>query len=186
MRQRMGRITTVVWLAGVLVTVPSRGQERQPQAVTQPGTTWSDEKILDTVHAVSMGPRLKAGQWPSGARVAVLLTFDDDTQAPLLRDGTTEPTALSAADYGAETGTPRLLETLDRHKVPATFFVTGVDSLIHPELVPSLLKSGRNEIGIHGWIHEYPPGLDSAAEEERLLDKAIARISSLTGKKPAG
>jgi peptidoglycan-N-acetylglucosamine deacetylase len=186
MRQRMGRITTVVWLAGVLVSVPSRGQEKQPQAVTQPGTTWSDEKILDTVHAVSMGPRLKAGQWPSGARVAVLLTFDDDTQAPLLRDGTTEPTALSAADYGAETGTPRLLEILERHKVPATFFVTGVDSLIHPELVPSLLKSGRNEIGIHGWIHEYPPGLDSAAEEERLLDKAIARISSLTGKKPAG
>jgi len=50
----------------------------------------------------------------------------------------------------------------------------------------SILKSGRNEVGIHGWIHEYPPGLDSAAEEERLLDKAIARISSLTGKKPAG
>jgi peptidoglycan/xylan/chitin deacetylase (PgdA/CDA1 family) len=49
-----------------------------------------------------------------------------------------------------------------------------------------LLKSGRNEIGIHGWIHEYPPGLDSSAEEERLLDKAIARIQSLTGKKPAG
>jgi peptidoglycan/xylan/chitin deacetylase (PgdA/CDA1 family) len=115
-----------------------------------------------------------------------MLTFDDDTQAPLLRDGTTEATALSAPDYGAQTGTPRLLEILDRHKVPATFFVTGVDSLIHPELVPSLLKSGRNEIGIHGWIHEYPPGLDSEAEEERLLDKAIARISSLTGKKPAG
>jgi peptidoglycan/xylan/chitin deacetylase (PgdA/CDA1 family) len=115
-----------------------------------------------------------------------MLTFDDDTQAPLLRDGTTEATALSAPDYGAQTGTPRLLEILDRHKVPATFFVTGVDSLIHPELVPSLLKSGRNEIGIHGWIHEYPPGLDSAAEEERLLDKAIARIQSLTGKKPAG
>jgi peptidoglycan/xylan/chitin deacetylase (PgdA/CDA1 family) len=133
-----------------------------------------------------MGPTLLPKVWPNHARVAVLITFDDDTQAPLLRDGTTEPTALSASDYGAQTGTPRLLEILDRHKIPATFFVTGVDSLIHPELVPSLLKSGRNEIGIHGWIHEYPPGLDSEAEEERLLDKAIARISSLTGKKPAG
>jgi len=166
--------------------LPAQQPTRNSQAATQPGTYWSDEKLLETVNAVAMGPRLLPKAWPEGARVAVLLTFDDDTQAPLLRDGTTEPTALSASDYGAKTGTPRLLEILDRHKVPATFFVTGVDSLIHPELVPLLLKSGRNEIGIHGWVHEYPPGLDSEAEEERLLDKAIARISSLTGKKPAG
>jgi peptidoglycan-N-acetylglucosamine deacetylase len=159
---------------------------RPSQATSQPGTYWSDQKILDTVNAVAMGPKLLPKSWPNGARVAVMLTFDDDTQSFLMRDGTTEATALSAPDYGAQTGTPRLLEILDRHQVPATFFVTGVDSLIHPELVASLLKSGRNEIGIHGWIHEYPPGLDSEAEEERLLDKAIARIGSLTGKKPAG
>ena len=159
---------------------------RPSQATSQPGTFWSDQKILDTVNAVAMGPKLLPETWPNGARVAVMLTFDDDTQSFLLRDGTTEATALSAPDYGAQTGTPRLLEILDRHQVPATFFVTGVDSLIHPELVASLLKSGRNEIGIHGWIHEYPPGLDSEEEEERLLDKAIARIRSITGKKPAG
>lgn len=162
------------------------GANHPKQAVSQPGTFWDDQKLLDTVHAVAMGPKLKPKSWPNGARVAVMLTFDDDTQSFLLRDGNTEATALSAPDYGAQTGTPRLLEMLDRHKVPATFFVTGVDSLIHPEMVPSMLKSGRNEIGIHGWIHEYPPGLDSEAEEERLLDKAIARIMLLTGKKPAG
>jgi peptidoglycan-N-acetylglucosamine deacetylase len=156
------------------------------QAVSQPGTFWPDQKLLDTVNTVAMGQKLLPKSWPNGARVAVMLTFDDDTQSYQMRDGITEPTALSATDYGAQTGTPRLLEILDRHKVPATFFVTGVDSLIHPEMVPSMLKSGRNEIGVHGWIHEYPPGLDSEAEEERLLDKAIARISSLTGKKPAG
>jgi peptidoglycan/xylan/chitin deacetylase (PgdA/CDA1 family) len=180
------RIVPVFLLLSATGLAAQQGAPRPSQAKSQPGTYWSDEKIEDTVNAVSMGEKLLPKSWPNGARVAVLLTFDDDTQAPLLRDGTTEPTALSASDYGAQTGTPRLLEILDRHQVPATFFVTGVDSLIHPELIPSLLKSGRNEIGIHGWIHEYPPGLDSAAEEERLLDKAIARISSLTGKKPAG
>lgn len=185
MRLMLERAWTLC-VACLLISLSLWSQEKRPQSVTQPGTYWSDEKILSTVNAVAMGPKLLPKGWPNGARVAVLLTFDDDTQAPLLRDGTTEPTALSAADYGAQTGTPRLLEVLDRHNVPATFFVTGVDSLIHPELVPSILKSGRNEIGIHGWVHEYPPGLDSAAEEERLLDKAIARISSLTGKKPAG
>jgi peptidoglycan/xylan/chitin deacetylase (PgdA/CDA1 family) len=160
--------------------------QKQTQAESQPGTFWSDQKLLETINAVSMGEKLQPKAWPEGARVAVLLTFDDDTQSYPLRDGVTEPTALSGYDYGAQTGTPRLLEILDRHHVPATFFVTGVDSLIHPELVPSLIKSGRNEIGIHGWIHEYPPGLDSEAEEERLLDKAITRIQSLTGKKPLG
>jgi len=172
-------------LTALLCSLPL-GAQQKPQSVTQPGTYWSDQKILETVGAVSMGEPLLPKAWPKNARVAVLLTFDDDTQSFLLRDGVTEPTALSAPDYGAKTGTPRLLEILERHKVPATFFVTGVDSLIHPELLPSLLKSGRNEIGIHGWIHEYPPGLDSEAEEERLLDKAIDRIRSLTGKKPAG
>lgn len=172
----------------LMVAVGAHAQRRADRSQTgsQPGTLWSDEKLLSTVNAVSMGPALLPKTWPNGARVAVVMSFDDDTQAPLLRDGTTEPTALSASDYGAQTGTPRLLQILDRHKIPATFFVTGVDSLIHPELVPSILKSGRNEIGIHGWIHEYPPGLDSEAEEERLLDKAIARIQSLTGKPPVG
>jgi peptidoglycan-N-acetylglucosamine deacetylase len=179
-------IVGVVALAASLHAGAQQSGGKQPQAQSQPGTYWTDDKLLATVNAVAMGPKLKPASWPHGARVAVLLTFDDDTQAPLLRDGTTEPTALSASDYGAQTGTPRLLEILDRHKVPATFFVTGVDSLIHPEMVPSILKSGRNEIGIHGWIHEYTPGLDSEAEEERLLDKAIARIRSLAGKQPAG
>ena len=177
--------------AAVVLTCTERApsfaqQAKSSQATQQPGTFWSDDKLLSITGAVSMGRRLSPQAWPHGARVAVVISFDDDTQAPMLRDGTTEPTALSAGDYGAQTGTPRVLEVLNRHKIPATFFVTGVDSLIHPELVPSLLRSGRNEIGIHGWIHEYPPGLDSEAEEERLLDKAIARITLLTGKKPAG
>ncbi len=174
-----------VWF-GFALQLAAQSTPAQGQAASQPGTYWSDQKLLDTVNAVAMGPVLLPKAWPNHARVAVALTFDDDTQSYMLRDGTTEPTQLSGADYGAQTGTPRLLEVLERHHVPATFFVTGVDSLIHPGLVASLMKNGRNEIGIHGWTHEYPPGLDSEAEEERLLDKAIARITSLTGKKPRG
>ena len=184
-RKDLMRLAILVACSLAVANLTAHGQ-KQSQVESQPGTFWSDQKLLDTINAVSMGEKLQPKAWPKGARVAVLLTFDDDTQSFPLRDGVTEPTALSGYDYGAKTGTPRLLEILERHKVPATFFVTGVDSLIHPELVPLLLKSGRNEIGIHGWIHEYPPGLDSEAEEERLLDKAIDRIQSLTGKKPAG
>jgi peptidoglycan-N-acetylglucosamine deacetylase len=48
------------------------------------------------------------------------------------------------------------------------------------------LKSGRNEIGVHGWIHEFPPGLGSEAEEDRLLEQAMAYLTKVTEKRPVG
>jgi peptidoglycan/xylan/chitin deacetylase (PgdA/CDA1 family) len=115
----------------------------------------------------------------------VCLSFDTDTEAPLLRDGTTSPTSLSASDYGAQSGMPRILAMLDKHQIPATFFMTAVDAMLHPEMVAAVQKSGRHEIGVHGWIHELTTRL-TEAEEERLLDQAIAYLTKATGKKPLG
>ena len=151
----------------------------------QPGTKWSGQQLRDTVDLARVGRKLTPKSWPNGARVAVCLSFDDDTEAPLLRDGTTSPTSLSASDFGAESGTPRILKMLDRYEIPATFFVTGVDAMLHPEMLQAILKSGRNEVGVHGWIHEFPPRL-AEGEEERLLDKAIDYLTNATGKKPVG
>jgi len=151
----------------------------------QPGTKWSDEELRRTVAAVRVGRKLTPKAWPNGARVAVCLSFDDDTEAPLLRDGTTSPTTLSASDFGAESGTARVLSMLDHYQVPATFFVTGVDALLHPEMLAAIQKSGRHEIGVHGWVHEFPPRL-AEGEEERLLDKAIDYLTKATGKRPVG
>jgi peptidoglycan-N-acetylglucosamine deacetylase len=80
---------------------------------------------------------------------------------------------------------PRILSLLDRHQIPATFFVTGVDAMLHPEMVAAILKSGRHEIGVHGWIHEFTPRLPEG-EEERLLDRAIDYLTKVTGKRPVG
>ena len=132
-----------------------------------------------------VGRKLTPKQWPNGARVAVCLSFDDDTEAPLLRDGTTSATTLSASDFGAESGTPRILAMLDHYQVPATFFVTGVDAMLHPDMLAAILKSGKHEVGIHGWIHEFPPRL-ADGEEERLLDKAIEYLTAAAGKRPVG
>src|SRR5436190_5148579 len=151
----------------------------------QPGTKWSDEQIREAVALARTGQKLTPKAWPNGARVAVCLSFDDDTEAPLLRDGTTSPTTLSASDFGAETGTGRILAMLDRYQIPATFFVTGVDALLHPEMLAAIQKSGRHEIGVHGWIHEFPPRL-ADGEEERLLGKAIDYLTKATGKRPVG
>ena len=151
----------------------------------QPGTKWSDDQLRQTVDVARVGRRLTPKSWPNGARVAVCLSFDTDAEAPLLRDGTTSPTTLSASDFGAEIGTHRILEMLDRYQVPATFFVTGVDAMLHPDMLAEILKSGRHEVGVHGWIHEFPPRL-AEGEEERLLDRAIAYLTKTTGKRPVG
>ena len=52
-------------------------------------------------------------------------------------------------------------------------------------MVAAILKNGKNEVGVHGWIHEFPPRL-AEGEEERLLDRAIAYLTKATGKRPAG
>jgi peptidoglycan-N-acetylglucosamine deacetylase len=158
----------------------------QQQGSGQPGTTWTDEQLRQAVATARVGKKLTPKSWPKHSKVAVCLSFDDDTEAPLLRDGTTSATTLSAADFGAESGTPRILKILDHYQVPATFFVTGVDAMLHPDMLALIQKSGRNEIGIHGWIHEFPPRLSSEAEEERLLDKAIDYMTKATGKRPVG
>ena len=155
------------------------------QGGNQPGTKWSDEQLRQTVDLARVGRKLTPKSWPNGARVAVCLSFDDDTEAPLLRDGTTSPTTLSASDFGAESGTQRILKMLDQYQIPSTFFVTGVDAMLHPEMLAAILKSGRNEVGVHGWIHEFPPRLGDG-EEERLLDQAIAYLTKATGKRPVG
>lgn len=158
-------------------------QNAAPQA--QPGAKWTDQQLRETVGQARLGRKLTPKSWPNRARVAVWLSFDDDTEAPLLRDGTTSATSLSAADFGAESGTARILAMLDHYEAPATFFVAGVDALLHPEMLAAILKSGRNEVGVHGWIHEFPPRL-AEGEEERLLDKAIEYLTKATGKRPVG
>jgi peptidoglycan/xylan/chitin deacetylase (PgdA/CDA1 family) len=109
-----------------------------------------------------------------------------DNESYLLARGEKSPTTLSAADFGAETGLARILELLDRHQVPASFFIPAVSALLHPEMIPAILKRGRHEIGVHGWIHEFLPGVESAAEEERLLNQAIDYLTKAAGKRPVG
>src|ERR1039458_9634688 len=89
------------------------------QGGNQPGTKWTEEQLRQTVDLARVGKKLTPKSWPGGARVAVCLSFDDDTEAPLPRDGTTSPTTLSASDFGAESGTPRILKMLDQYQVPA-------------------------------------------------------------------
>jgi peptidoglycan/xylan/chitin deacetylase (PgdA/CDA1 family) len=172
-------------LATALGVVALADVRAQPQGPVQPGTKWTEEQLRQAVELARVGRKLTPKSWPDNARVAVCLSFDTDTEAPLLRDGTISATTLSASDFGAESGTPRILKMLDHHQVPATFFMTAVDAMLHPDMLAAILKSGRHEVGVHGWIHEFTPRLGDG-EEERLLDQAIDYLTKATGKRPVG
>lgn len=152
----------------------------------QPGTKWTEDQLRAAVAPARAGKKLTPKTWPNNARVAVCLSFDVDNESYLLAAGQTSPTTLSAADFGAQEGLPRILALLDKHNVPATFFIPAVSALLHPEMIPAIQKSGRHEIGVHGWIHESPPAINNAAEEERLLNQAIEYLTKASGKRPVG
>jgi peptidoglycan-N-acetylglucosamine deacetylase len=163
-------------------------QVRQPARgdAVQPGTKWTEDQLRQAVAAARVGRKLTPRAWPNNARVAVCLSFDVDNESYLLAAGETSPTTLSAADFGAQAGLSRILQLLDRYQIPASFFIPAVSSILHPEMIPAILTSGRHEIGVHGWIHESLPAIDDAAEEERLMNLAIEYLTKAAGKRPVG
>ena len=147
-------------------------------------TDSSPEQIRQAVATATMGKKLTPKVWPNGARVAVCLSFDVDNE--FLQRANPLPVPLSVGEYGATTGLPRILDLLDRRQVPATFFIPAMTLMLHPEIAPSILQRRRHEIGVHGWIHEFWPGIADAAEEQRLLTRSIEYLTKVTGKRPVG
>ena len=144
----------------------------------------TEQQIRQAVGTARMGKKLTPKVWPNGARVAVCLSFDVDNE--LLQRGNPLPVPLSVGEYGATTGLPRILDLLDRHQVPATFFIPAMTLMLHPEIAPAILDRHRHEIGVHGWIHEFWPNFRDAAEEQRLLTQSIEYLTKATGRRPVG
>jgi peptidoglycan-N-acetylglucosamine deacetylase len=158
---------------------------QQPAAAVNPITVDStEEQIRQAVGTARMGRKLTPTNWPNGARVAVCLSFDVDNE--LLQRANPLPVPLSVGEYGATTSIPRILDLLDRHQVPATFFIPAMGTILHPEMVPAIVARRRHEIGVHGWIHEFWPGIGDAAKEQRLLTQTIEYLTKAAGKRPVG
>jgi peptidoglycan/xylan/chitin deacetylase (PgdA/CDA1 family) len=151
-----------------------------------PGVTKSLDELRAEMFHVGAGRRLRPASWPGGHRVAVALSFDVDNATVPLSQGNLDYEVLSRGEYGAVDGLPRILRLLDRHAVPASFFIPAVSALLHPQMVPSILERKAHEIGVHGWIHERLPVLNDAAAEQRLLHQSIETLTKLTGRRPVG
>ncbi len=145
---------------------------------------WPEERWRQAVHKVRAGRSLKPALWPNGAQVAVALSFDVDQETLTLRDGKTSPALLAQGEYGSRAGLPRILTLLERFGIPASFYISGVSALLHPDDVRRIAAAGH-EVGLHGWIHERNSNLDEADERELTL-RAMAVLEKLAGAPPVG
>jgi peptidoglycan/xylan/chitin deacetylase (PgdA/CDA1 family) len=158
--------------------------EAQPPAAEEPSWKWPESRWRGVVERVRAGRSLLPRSWPQGGKVAVALSFDFDNETPSLRDNRTSPSLLSQGEYGARAALPRVLALLERHRIPASFFIPAVSAKLYPEHVKQIAAAGH-EIGIHGWIHERNSLLEEQDERE-LMKRAIATLSELAGKPPVG
>jgi len=144
----------------------------------------TEEQVHQAVALVRAGLNLAPKTWPEGARVAVCLSFDVDNE--LLWRRKPEPVPLSQGEYGATTALPRILDLLDRHAVPASFYIPAISASLHPKMIQDILQRKRHEIGVHGWMHENLASVEDAAKEQQLLTQSIDYLTRATGKRPVG
>ncbi|MET7994598.1 polysaccharide deacetylase [Amycolatopsis sp. NPDC005232] len=113
----------------------------------------------------------------------VCLTFDFDAISLWIARAQVTPGPVSRGEFGAY-AIGRILDLLDRHSVPSTFFIPGHTLETYPAQCSAIAAAGH-EIALHGYAHEPVSTLDRAAELA-VNRRSAALIEKLTGAPPAG
>jgi len=180
MRDTSSRFCLLSVVLGVCITVGLSAQ------TPQPGIGLDLEEIRAIANRVRAGRSLQPDTWPEGARVAVSISFDvDNDTIAIARNENPSIGAMSQGEYGARVGLRRVVELMDRHEIPASFFIPAVSLVLRPDMVDVIQASGRHEFGVHGWIHELNTELDAETERE-LVTRALAYLTEATGSRPVG
>jgi peptidoglycan/xylan/chitin deacetylase (PgdA/CDA1 family) len=111
--------------------------------------------------------------WPSGARGALCLSFDNL--------GIDE-------DSSATQALPSLLKRLGEYDLTATFFAEGVNAELDPEALQEIGAAGH-EVGYHTWRHETWGELTATEQAENLargIDALAALGLEIAGLRPPG
>lgn len=126
-------------------------------------------------------------RWPEGKVAAAAFTFDVDAESAVLWGNESVGARMSVMShqaYGPLVGIPRILDLLDHHQIPSTFFVPGHTAHRYPEAVRAIVAAGH-EIAHHGYLHEQPTAL-TLEEEIEALDRGLEALAEVAGVRPAG
>ncbi len=176
-------------MTGKLLFLPLLLANVLPLAAQEPAWRLSSAQVKEITGRVRAGRSLQPASWPNGARVAVLLSFDVDNETPTLGSAQ-DPRGvsigtLSRGEYGARMGLTRVLAALDRHRIPASFFIPAMSLELHPEMTAAIKRAGHHEFAVHGWIHEQNSTLPADVERD-LVIRARDALERMTGQRPVG
>jgi peptidoglycan/xylan/chitin deacetylase (PgdA/CDA1 family) len=125
--------------------------------------------------------------WPEGYRAAAGFAFDVDAESAVLFSSPGSehrPGVMSHQAYGPLVGVPRILRILERHDVPATFFVPGYTAERYPGVVRDVVAAGH-EVAHHGYLHESLQGAPPEVEA-RWFDRGLQVLERVAGVRPVG
>jgi polysaccharide deacetylase family protein (PEP-CTERM system associated) len=122
----------------------------------------------------------------AGPPHAIILSFDVEEHFRIEAAAglTVGPCQRASYRQGLGTSTRWLLESLERRRIKATFFVLGHLALDCPEIVRSIHGAGH-EIASHGWGHRRLHGLDPVSFREDVRSSKQA-LEDLTGQEVLG
>jgi peptidoglycan-N-acetylglucosamine deacetylase len=124
-------------------------------------------------------------EWPDDASVAVAFTFDFDADVERSwRDFDRRLTSISELRFGAVRGVFRILESLAREGIRATFYVPGKIAEAYPRAVLEIVAAGH-EIGHHGYAHLFNDRA-SLQQQRDELTRGTEALEDLLGKRPGG
>lgn len=115
--------------------------------------------------------------WDARNGGVVLGTDGDGTLRS--RDAAPRTVALSFDDGPDPGWTPRVMEVLARHGVPATFFVIGSQVVKNPEVIEQMRRAGH-EVGLHTFTHPDLTAVDSGQRAWELDETQLA-LAGATG-----
>ena len=134
--------------------------------------------------------------WPNGKKVAVTVTVMYETwsegtapnysvQTTHLKSGTVDHAGKAWSTYGGRVGVWRIIRTLDRLGVPATFFTNAHCAELYPDSVKQIVRSGH-DIGGHAYTQDSLLGYMTPDQQQATIRKARDILGAATGKKPEG
>ena len=97
-------------------------------------------------------------------------------------DNIHRPAHLSHGSFEIHEGLTPMLDLLDAHRIPTTFFVPGITAQRYPEAVREIHRRGH-EVASHGWSHRSPVGMAPEQELDELV-RGIEVLEHITGERP--
>jgi allantoinase len=138
----------------------------------------------------------KPATWPNGKKLAVSVTVMFETwaegkspnysvQTTHLKSGTVDHASKAWSTYGGRVGVWRLINVLDRLKIPGTFFTNARCCEEYPDAVRQIVKSGHDIAG-HAYTQDQLLAYMSLDDQEATIRQSVDMLEDCGGKKVTG